>query len=274
MSIAYRAWVATDEGRLVSLYGWAGWQARGWNTAAPCSKHATPAPAEGCRCGINVVEDLDEMVTFAQRNNDLRWDVLPVVIGAVEYEGPQYPGAFIDTARDGLGDPPSTLRVRRARLVRIVAVAPAAEPLFPALRRTLGADVLKGEVRIVPRATSSGDQFTGLAGEVVELERQVFARLVDPRFARADPAGAVRGIEWGQALTARIEHARPEDLPAIRDELMAWLQRADTTGDEPARAPRRGGPAGGLVGGTVRDAVVSRRRAANKAARRARRRPR
>lgn len=263
-SIGYRAWVATDAGRLVSLFGWGDWSARGWNTAGPCSQHADPAPGAGCTCGINVVQDLDEMVTFAQQGTELHWE-LPCVIGAVEYQGPLYPGAYINGGPGS--DPSSTVRVRRARLVRIVVVAPAAEPLFPALRRTLGADALEG-VRVVPtlgEATGSGDQFTGLAAEVLELERQVLAQLVDPRRVAADPAGAVRAIEWGKALTERIQHARSEDLPAIRDELTAVLRRQATAAEEPTTA------AVGMGHGHIPAAVHARRRAANKAARRARR---
>jgi hypothetical protein len=134
----WRAWGVKDDGSLTPLFpqpvphSWGG----GWNRADCRHKHLAPAPE--CVCGIYVITSESEMwafVRWAFRVTRMFPGVSKLwVVGQVEYEGAAL--ASLDRS-----DPPSTLRVERARVVGPIVVLSGAEPLAAAIRDRYGVPV-------------------------------------------------------------------------------------------------------------------------------------
>jgi hypothetical protein len=134
MPTGWRAWGVTSAGGLERAFFHVlgpEWDA-GWNQARCRTGH--PAPAPECWCGLHVItREADVWAFVAARFRPGRSK--SCAVGVVEYDG---------AATWSLvpGDPPSTLRVERARVVGPVVVLPGAEALAPLIRQRYGVRVM------------------------------------------------------------------------------------------------------------------------------------
>ncbi len=114
----------------------------GWNDAWCRALHQAPAP--GCFCGLHLMTDEDDAWAFARARYQPGIS-RPCVVGRVEYDG-------VALASPDLSDPPSTLRVERARVVGPIVVLPEAEPFAAAIRDRYGVRMIDQELRELHRA--------------------------------------------------------------------------------------------------------------------------
>jgi hypothetical protein len=75
--MAYRVWLAGDDGRLSSPnVHEVPWPADTW-THARCRQGQHPAPAEGCTCGLYALKELDELPLLVGQLSSHHWALTP-----------------------------------------------------------------------------------------------------------------------------------------------------------------------------------------------------
>ncbi len=134
MLTGWRVWGVDRAGHLGRAFFHTGAQVWGTGWLEAECRRGHRAPAENCWCGVHVMTDEDDVWAFVRAR--YRPGVSgPAAVGQVEYDG---------TALHSLipGDPASTLRVERARVVGPVVVLPDAEPFAAAIRARYGVPVL------------------------------------------------------------------------------------------------------------------------------------
>lgn len=142
MLTGWRAWRMRRDGGLTRVFPQADpyvWD-RGW-ALARCRRHPSPTPAPDCLCGLHVISSEAEMWEFVRARYrsgsapDSSGGSAPCAVGLVEYEGAALK-SLIPT------DPPSTLRVERARIVGVAILLQGGEALAPPVQRRYGVRVI------------------------------------------------------------------------------------------------------------------------------------
>lgn len=131
MVTGWRAWAVYPGARLGSAFPGTRFEVwgRGWVNARCRVPHS--APGSDCWCGLHVITDEGEA-----------WDYIgprhlggQFVVGRVEVAGVTLPSLVP-------GDPPSTLRAERARIIGPLVPLPGAEGQAEALRQRYGVTVV------------------------------------------------------------------------------------------------------------------------------------
>jgi hypothetical protein len=127
MPTGWRVWGVDRAGRLGRAFFHTGPQVwgTGWLEAECRRGHQAPAPE--CWCGLHLMTEGDDVWAFVRARYRPGVSARPVAVGRVEYDGAALRSLIP-------GDPASTLRVERARVLGPVVLPPAAEPFAAAIR--------------------------------------------------------------------------------------------------------------------------------------------